>query len=422
MAMNTASQLDVSSEAVQHPTWPHIEHVLESNCFRASKRLRDFLTYVSDCALRDAPAEATEQQIGVRVFSRSAGYNPGDDNIVRSQARLLRLKLIEYYASEGIGDEIVIDVPKGHYLPVFHVRQLGLPQLSVPAPAEPPLEQRQLPETVPSLASPGGLLAPEQKPRSRLPVALLPLGLVLCIAAGFLVHPSKADPVDRFWASFLPADSTLVSFSNAVFTGDSHTGMRYADPAQQRVDPSPNLVETYTGVGELESVYDLTELFEQHHSHFLLKSSRLVTWDQARSSNLIFIGSIAENASLSVLSVGQDFTMRVGEGYAGFVNQRPRPGEATFYSRPEHPLTRDLAVITAQPGPTPGRKVLAFSGLGTLGTQAAVEFVCRRDTLDQLLKRVSGPNSEIRPFEALLETSIAGGVPIETQLLAVHVH
>jgi hypothetical protein len=64
--------------------------------------------------------------------------------------------------------------------------------------------------------------------------------------------------------------------------------------------------------------------------------------------------------------------------------------------------------------------MLIFSGLTTMGTQAAVEFTCRRDTLQELLKIVTGPKGELLPFEAVLETSIGGDVPLQTRIVAIH--
>jgi TolB-like protein/Tfp pilus assembly protein PilF len=41
------------------------------------------------------------------------------DGIVRGTARNLRFKLDEYYRTEGAGDQVVIDLPKGGYLPAY---------------------------------------------------------------------------------------------------------------------------------------------------------------------------------------------------------------------------------------------------------------------------------------------------------------
>ncbi len=112
--------------------------------------------------------------------------------------------------------------------------------------------------------------------------------------------------------------------------------------------------------------------------------------------------------------------MVTGDGYAGFVNHQPRPGEQGTYTRPEHPLTKDFAIIALLPGLQAGKRLLVFSGLTTFGTEAAVEFACRRETAEQLLNAARGPGGEVRPFEALLETSIGGGVPLETRLVTLH--
>ena len=79
-------------------------------------------------------------------------------------------------------------------------------------------------------------------------------------------------------------------------------------------------------------------------------------------------------------------------------------------------------MLALLPGLQGGKKVLIFSGLTTFGTQAAVAFASRSDTLNQLLAAVSGPKGEVRPFEALIETSIGGGVPLQTRLVSIHKH
>ena len=176
-------------------------------------------------------------------------------------------------------------------------------------------------------------------------------------------------------------------YSNALFLGDSKTGLRYppADMKPDQLDPE-HTVANYTGIGEVASVYQLTRLFDSHDASFILKRSLLVTWDEAKLTNLIFIGSAAENPSLRVLHSTTDFTMMTGADYAGVVNHHPKPGEPALYSRPEHPLTKDYAIVALIPGVEPGKKMLILSGLTTLGTQAAVEFACRPESVAELFK------------------------------------
>src|SRR5512138_1093677 len=99
-----------------------VRRVASSSTFERSPRLRAFLLYVCRCALDNKPEDASEQQIGIHVYERPPGYDSNEDNIVRSQARLLRMKLEHHFANEGKDEPIVIVVPKGHYLPLFETR------------------------------------------------------------------------------------------------------------------------------------------------------------------------------------------------------------------------------------------------------------------------------------------------------------
>jgi hypothetical protein len=86
-------------------------------------RLVQLLTYVVSSTLRGDATHLKETTIGVAVFGRSPDYDPKADTIVRSQAWRLRSKLKKYYATEGSNDHIVVEIPIGHYVPIFHVRE-----------------------------------------------------------------------------------------------------------------------------------------------------------------------------------------------------------------------------------------------------------------------------------------------------------
>jgi hypothetical protein len=394
-----------------------IERVIASNQFRSSLRLSEFLRYIAECAVKETPEAATEQQIGVHVFQRSPGYNSSEDSIVRTHARLLRQKLAEYFATDGAAEPTIVEVPKGHYLPIFRLRQSDPPPAPFPIPLEPKVIEAPLApasrrwnywRSTPLGVALGILL-----------VAVL-AGSSLLLARTWQKPIAAKTPMEIFWAPFLSGDPPVVIYSNARFLGDSKTGLRYAPNG---VDPANGpIVDHYTGIGELTSVYELTKLFDAQHANFVLKRSLLVTWDEAKQRNLIFIGSPAENPSLNALPSLSEFTMVAKPESAGFINDHPRPGESAVYSRPEHPLTMDYAVIALKPGVQSGRRTLMFSGLTTLGTQAAVEYASHKDTVAELLKSVSSPNGEVRPFEALLAVTLEGGVPLQSKLVSVHVH
>jgi hypothetical protein len=398
-----------------------IERVLASSQFRGSLRLREFLLYIADCTLKGTPESSTEQQIGVNVFHRPPGYNSSEDSIVRTHARLLRQKLAEYFATEGAAEPTIIEVPKGHYLPSFRLRQ------SEPPPAPFPLTQTPQTAKAPDAPAPPAAAAQRGDYWKSTPLGIVLGMLIVLVLAGAAILAARVWPkatqeksaIEMFWAPFLSGDPPVVIYSNARFLGDSKTGLRYAPTVTL---PSEPVVDHYTGIGELASVYELTRLFDAHRTTFVLKRSLLVTWDEAKSRNLIFIGSAAENSSLNAMPSLTDFTLMATPEYAGFVNNHPRPGEPALYSRPEHPLTTDYAVIALVPGVQSGKRTLMFSGLTTLGTQAAVEYASRKDGVSELLKLISSPSGEIKPFEALLAVTLEGGVPLQSKLVSLRVH
>ena len=396
-----------------------IERVISSSQFRSSLRLREFLLYIADCALKGTPEAATEQQIGVHIFHRPPGYNSSEDSIVRTHARLLRQRLAEYFSTEGAAEPTIIEVPKGHYLPTFRLRQ------SEPIPAPFPLHAEPAASPISEAAAARVIRRWDYWKSTPLGFALGILLVLVAAGSAFLAvraWPKAAggkSATDMFWAPFLSGDPPVLIYSNARFLGDSKTGLRYAPRGASFTEP---VVDNYTGIGELASVYELTRLFDAHHATFVLKRSLLVTWDEAKMRNLIFIGSPAENPSLSAVPALRDFTLTATPEYSGFVNNHPRPGEPTVFSRPEHPLTMDYAVIALAPGVQSGKRTLMFSGLTTLGTQAAVEYASRKESLAELLKLVSSSSGEIKPFEALLAVTVEGGVPLQSKLVSIRVH
>lgn len=431
----------------------------------SSPRLREFLLYIVDCALRDRPEEATEQQIGVHVFGRRPGYNSGDDSIVRSQARLLRMKLRAYFENEGAHETIVIEIPKGHYLPVFHDRDstalsslqhaeedllAHAPDALDPEPADTPLSSSA--EVLPPLHSHSngnGQSQPSQKiavPLGDLPesahtpgrrglghplvITLLVLaGLTLGLVAGLLIPRHRAtswDSSDPFWSPFLSSPTPpLVIYSNPVFRGTPDSGLFLADPDQAQISEIAGQAyshadETYTGIGEAEAIYTLTRFFDQHLAAFTLKRSRLVTWDEARSRSLIFVGASSQNTALRDLPDLTEFTVSLdtaGHGY--LVNQHPTPGEAARFPAVGS-TSAEFAIIALLPGLELGKRVLIFSGLTTLGTQAAVEFACRPENWAALLRQAGVSSRLARPFEAVLEIRVSKGVAIGSRLVALH--
>jgi hypothetical protein len=212
----------------------------------------------------------------------------------------------------------------------------------------------------------------------------------------------------------------LVVYSNAEFVGRPETGLRYFNPA---LDAGKSIRDHYTGVGEVMAVHDLDQVFTGLHREIHIKRGRLLTWDDAKASDLIFIGSPSENLSLRELPRTQDFQFlrkpsAPRKGDLMISNLHPGPSEQAAYLASDGIITEDYALVALTPGLNASRRVLILAGITTFGTQAAVEFVCRAPRLAELISKI-GPS--VPPFEALLKVKVSGGVPVQSQLLSVHV-
>jgi hypothetical protein len=114
-----ATFLELAPEEIE----AQLDRVLASRLFTSAKSCSSFLRFVVKQTLAGQGYRIKESNVGVEVFGRAPGYDPGGDPVVRVRAGRLRARLRDYYASDGRLDPILIDLPKGGYVPVFHRRE-----------------------------------------------------------------------------------------------------------------------------------------------------------------------------------------------------------------------------------------------------------------------------------------------------------
>jgi adenylate cyclase len=96
-----------------------IERIVDSPDFEASERAARFLRYVVEETLQGRSDQIKAFSIGVDVFGRDESFDPQYDPAVRIEAARLRRALEHYYLLSGKNDPILIDIPKGSYVPTF---------------------------------------------------------------------------------------------------------------------------------------------------------------------------------------------------------------------------------------------------------------------------------------------------------------
>lgn len=436
--------------------------MLSSRVLHGSESLRAFLKFVVLNSLDNGNSGLKEYTIATEVFGRGPTYDSRSDSVVRVQAGRLRSKLQEYYRSEGIGDRILIDLPKGHYAPVLAYAQ--------------PRIQTQIPEQVAAIAKPaleeadGEATASGKGDFSRifsfspfktasaiLGVAVLSLTLVslnyrsdnerLKKQLATLGTDRLADAPSVWQPLLKSSDPLMVAFSNVLFEGTAETGMRLLEPLDtpvkgaggpglERVDPDSNasaLTEHYTGIGEAMGLYMLSSFLSRTNRPFRVKRSLLVTWDDLTAGNIVFLGSPAENYLLRDLPQHQDFVFGivkdgVDKPTFGIINTKPAPGEQKFYvASQEGPsrsqISEDYALISMLRGLDERHRIFVLAGITTFGTQAAAQYVSEPQYADDLLSHLtaSAPGGQ-QPayYQALVKVKVNGGVPVQLTYVTHH--
>jgi hypothetical protein len=397
-----------------------IEKLVGSHVLHGSESLCKLLRYLAKHALDHPGTPIKEYQIATEVFGRSADFDPQLDSMVRVQAGRLRAKLAEYYSVNGADDGIVVELPKGTYVLSFHHRAAaGRPH------ASPQVESE----------------AKADHGRRKWLAVTISLGTLLVLAAatvvgllwsrnaaqaGYSQEGGLAPSAFRvFWNGFVSGqEEPWVVFSNAAFVGRPETGMRYYDTAK---DKGSFILDHYTGVGEVLAVHELDRVFGLLHRQIRVKRGSLFSLDDAKNNNLIFIGSPFENLTLLEIPGTQEFIFRrmdsgSRKGEEAIMNVHPQPGEPKEYfpSPGNAPLTEDYAVVALVKGLNAGQAVLILAGTTTLGTQAAVEYVCRQSSVEELLLRLPVSQAgQLKPFEAVLRVKVTRGVPVGSDLVAL---
>ena len=99
-----------------------IDNIIKSHSLRGSESLCKLLQYLAKQSLYHPDAPVKEYQIATEVYGRPADFDPQSDSTIRVQAGRLRMKLADYYATEGAADPIVVKIPKGSYHLTFEAR------------------------------------------------------------------------------------------------------------------------------------------------------------------------------------------------------------------------------------------------------------------------------------------------------------
>jgi hypothetical protein len=414
------------------PRWQLTLQVVNSPDFEKSPRLRSFLTFICELELTGRRLEINEQQIGVNVFGRHPGYNPGDDSIVRSQARFLRQRLEEFFRTTGQHEPMRIVIPKGSYVPVFEVTPAATPE---PLPSS---EVANRPDAH-SVEAPGTNLPEEManRPTRRRRIAAISFAALLILALILFLWlrrdlPIFQSPEARFWNAvfdprraqvIVPADSTLILIEE--LTGQQVSFQSYVSrdylvklalPKSVTTLTSTDLENShYTSMADLNLVSRMMRVPQLKQLRAEIRYARDLSISDAKEENLILIGGPRANPWVELFAAHMnfyvDYDWRTKQN--SVINKAPRNGELPLY--PENASDaahRVYGLIAFEPSLDREGDALLVAGTSSAGTQSAADFLLSGRSFGEFLRQIERKDGSIPHFELLLEApSVGGNVP-----------
>ncbi len=360
-----------------------VQRIIQSKAFRTSEVHRNLLYYLAEKSLSGTADSLKEYTVGLDVFAKPASYDPRQESVVRMHVARLRQKLAEYYRTEGVGDAVIVDVPKGGFKVTFETREVA------PEPAAP-----RVPE-VPARSKPRGR-------REMILTGLLAASLLCAALFGVALWRDKSARVDgassaadfgtpelqQLWGSFLGTNRPLM-ICLASSNGASDQG-------------------TASGA------FLLGEFLSHRKDNVLLTRSDQLAMPEVLMDNVIFLGSASGNRQIQALSKGQPLVLEPG----GIRNLSPQPGEPAFI--PDQPLgtsqTSDEthALISHVPGLYGNGDILYLSGNQISSTLAAVRALTDPTLARMLVSKLRTADDNLpRYYQVVLRVQSMDSMPIE---------
>lgn len=437
-----ADRQDLSTQ----PEWQLALRVAASKGLSKSDLLPKFLLYICEQQLLRNGDEITEQRVGTQIFNRPPDYNPGEDNIVRSYARLLRKRLDEYFQGDGSDEPIRIVVPRGGYVPSFcrhtHSQTAQLSEIR-DGETGPLIPTAALLNAPTPSAEVGGTVP---KTRSLPAWAWIFVGVIagtLLTSAGWLTtqetqKEQSNEPAHLIWTQLfqrsrntiiVPSDSGLGILQN--LTGNLVTLEEYVNGSYLAdAKPVPGLgVENlndlrrqhYTSVANLNVAARLIQITEFAAGRSQIRFARSITAEDLKSSNVILLGSKHTNPWVSLFENDLNFRLeympKVDQSFIS--NKHPLSAEqAKYVNGTGGTADHTYGVIDYLPNLDGTGHVLILQGLNMAGTQAAADILFNSAQIEPVLKHAALLDGSLKPFELLFETTSIGASAPDARILS----
>jgi hypothetical protein len=415
--------------------WALLERVAASAQLRRALRLQELLLYVGRRSLKDGSSKIHEQEIGFKVFGRSENYDTNIDNIVRTNVSDLRKRIEAYFDSEGADETLMMEIPRGNYVPVFRFR---------PVEASEPVEPTASATT--PLTAAVDAFVPRPSPRrfwllGAVAVSAFVIGCFLTFwvenrTLNRLTAPWKYSPaVAALWSGFLDSgqatdvvmeDSSFLlvqnisrqSFPFNDYLNRTYNGKLQAENLSPEIHSALKLIagKNLGRASEVRVVQRILALDPlATNLHFYNASE--YTPSLALQDNIILFGNPTSNPWIDLFENRLNFTESPDPNHNSAVtNHKPAAGEPAVYAPTDGPDSAQYCAVAYLPNPSQNGKILVIQGTSSEAAEAGGDFLMSEDRLSSLLKLLHV--SKLPYFELVLKTSQVTRTPLTTTIEA----
>jgi len=419
-----------------------LDRICSSVELRRATRLREFLRYVGQRSLEGDHVQVSEQEIGIHVFGRSADYDTGIDNIVRVNASELRKRITAYFASEGLHETLLLEIPRGNYTPRFRLRPAEAEAVAEPLPASAPVL------APPAQVSPSASEEALPTRSSRLPlIAASMLILALAAVCFYFVQENRAMRRQLYGWETQPA---LGSFWSGILESSRQTDVVVADTSfalvedvlGKRISLNDYLNRAYVqqikdsdlspalktdlqviasrsngSLGDFRVAQKILH-FDPLSNRMHLQFARDYRPGAIKTDNIVLIGSSRSNPWVSLFEGRLNFTLDFDPALNEMMvrNRQPQPGESATYVAPVDPNgASGYSVIDFIPNQNRTADVVIIAGTTSEATEAAGDFLTSEESMRILQQKLQVGTFPY--FEVLLKTTKLVGTPLSAEVI-----
>jgi hypothetical protein len=381
-----------------------LNRVLASEAFRASKRSREFLTYVVEHTLQGRADALKERSIGIDVFGRSSGYDPSEDATVRVKAGEVRKRLQLYYSSEGNHNRVRIELPSGTYVPEFRTAETDVVFAGATTAIPVPPGEATVTQTGPQT---------HRRRRPGLVAATVVAVISVASVAAIWIATRRPTTLDEFWAPVVRGGrpvSLCVAWVPVYGVDNEPVSDQPPNPADLTL-----LRDQFVGGGDLVAASRLSSMLASKKHPFYLRVGNAVTFNDLRAAPAILIGY--SYTRWREISSDLRYFIDVSKRPFGITDN----GKPTSWSLPDLPRNRDAdrdyAIVSRVFHPDTHAMLVEIAGITQYGTEAGSDLVTNPDLIEEALR--NAPKGwQNKNLQLVLYSRVISGAPTPPRVMA----